>query len=224
MRLITILSIIAVFQGCIGDDILEDRVDPTIQILSNFISLPQDTSIQLEYRYLDYVGRERNINPLWSTSNEEIISVDQLGKITTHEKGIATITASYITLEENIELQSSITIEVDEKVEVNPTVKSGTIRTTSSYDLSGDFVINTTDDGILIEIADNYIASSSLPGLYLYLTNNPNTTKDALEVGRVQVFRGKHSYEVKGVNLNEYSHLLYFCKPFNVKVGDGAIN
>ncbi|MEM9549152.1 MAG: hypothetical protein AAGA77_24405, partial [Bacteroidota bacterium] len=63
-----------------------------------------------------------------------------------------------------------------------------------------------------------------LPGLYVYLTNNRNTTANALEIGAVEVFNGAHTYTVEDVGINDYKFLLYFCKPFNVKVGDGEIN
>jgi len=60
--------------------------------------------------------------------------------------------------------------------------------------------------------------------LYVYLTNNPSTTAGALEIGKVTVFEGTHIYTIEGdIPLNQYNYLLYFCKPFNVKVGDGEI-
>ena len=45
-----------------------------------------------------------------------------------------------------------------------------------------------------------------------------------LEIGAVEVFKGAHSYILEGdIPLNQYDYLLYYCKPFNVKVGDGPI-
>ena len=73
------------------------------------------------------------------------------------------------------------------------------------------------------EFGDDYQASTSLPGLYVYLTNNPATANNAFEIGRVEIFNGAHSYRISGVGLNEYDYLLYWCKPFSVKVGDGEI-
>jgi len=99
----------------------------------------------------------------------------------------------------------------------------GTIRTTSSYKLEGDFTLKEEDGKLIIDIADNYEASDALPGLYIYLTNNPNTNTGAVEIGAVDIFKGAHTYEVTGVNINDFDYLLYFCKPFGVKVGDGEI-
>ena len=41
----------------------------------------------------------------------------------------------------------------------------------------------------------------------------------------VQVFDGAHEYALPaGIGLLDYDYLLYYCKPFGVKVGDGAID
>jgi len=77
---------------------------------------------------------------------------------------------------------------------------------------------------LVLNIAGNWLASSNLPGLFVYLTNNPNTLNGAFEISEVTVFEGAHSFDVPaGADLNTYNHLLYFCKPFGVKVGDGEI-
>ena len=101
--------------------------------------------------------------------------------------------------------------------------KAGSIRTTSSYLLEGDFTITQSEGNLVIQFASNYKASRSLPGLYVYLSNNPNSTSDAKEIGAVTVFEGVHSYTVPGIGLEDYTYLLYYCKPFRVKVGDGKI-
>ena len=112
----------------------------------------------------------------------------------------------------------------EETIEVEPTqAKSGQITTTSSYALSGDFSLTAENNDLVLAFDENYNASTALPGLYIYLTNNPSTISGALEIGKVQTFSGVHSYTIPNVDINEYSHVLYFCKPFNVKVGDGEI-
>jgi hypothetical protein len=102
-------------------------------------------------------------------------------------------------------------------------MRNGVIETTSFYTLTGTFEITETDTGIRIDIGEDYEASESLPGLYIYLGNNPNSIGNAVEIQGVQVFAGAHSYEVEGVGINDYDFLLYWCKPFGVKVGDGKI-
>ena len=207
--------------GCIGDDIILDEVDPVIRVTSSVQSLKKDTTFQFEFNYFDNAGRSQDVTAIWSSSDDEIISITESGLATAVAKGVATISVEYS--EGEITVNDQIEVEVTEETVIVVEQKEGTIRTTSSYRLEGDFVITKTDDGITIEIADNYSASTALPGLYVYLTNNPASTADALNLGKVAVFQGAHTYEVADVGLNDYSHILYFCKPFNVKVGDGEI-
>ena len=106
-----------------------------------------------------------------------------------------------------------------------PQEKSGTIATTSSYVLSGTFTLSELENSgdLRLSINDDYVADTALPGLYLYLTNNPSSIANALELGPVTVFNGAHQYTISDTGINDYSHLLYWCKPFTVKVGDGEI-
>lgn len=60
----------------------------------------------------------------------------------------------------------------------------------------------------------------------MYLTNNPNSIANAYEIGEVTIFDGAHSFELDAneVGLTDFDFVLYFCKPFNVKVGDGQFD
>ena len=80
--------------------------------------------------------------------------------------------------------------------------------------------IPNTNDLELI-ISENYKASERLPGLYLYFTNNINTVANAKEIQKVTVFKGTHTYIIKNTGINDFTHLLYWCKPFGVDVGNG---
>lgn len=112
----------------------------------------------------------------------------------------------------------------DDGIEVVPQFYEGQIHTTSGYALSGNFRYEHNGIQIILSLEDNYNASSSLPGLYLYLTNNPNSPEDGYEVGAVTVFSGAHSYTLPAsIGLMDYKYLLYWCKPFRVKVGEAQI-
>lgn len=91
--------------------------------------------------------------------------------------------------------------------------------------LKGGFIIteipNTND--LELKIDDTYETSDRLPGLYLYLTNNINSIANAKEIQAVTVFEGAHSYILKDTGINDFTHLLYWCKPFGVVVGNGEI-
>ncbi|MFK7806306.1 MAG: hypothetical protein AB8F74_00765 [Saprospiraceae bacterium] len=221
--LFPILSLVF-FASCIGEDIIQDEVEPTIRIQNPLDTLAINTSYQFEYRYLNNVGREETVPVNWTSSNPSIVSIDQDGLAIALESGTVDIGVSYDSDSQTISDVSTLNVGM-ETVITESENRTGTVNTTSSYALSGDFVLEKNDSDELVLTFDNdYEASTALPGLYIYLTNNPNTTEEALEIGAVTVFSGAHDYNLgTDIDLFEYSHVLYFCKPFNVKVGDGAI-
>ena len=163
----------------------------------------------------------------WETSDASTLSIDENGRLMALEIGQAEIA---LILEENNELMDKITVEAADETVVVPSgsdgdTKSGTIESTSSYKLEGNFQIANVSGGVEISVAGNYVATEALPGLYVYLSNNPSTVDGALEIGAVTVFSGAHTYTVteNSLNVDTYAYLLYFCKPFNVKVGHGEI-
>ncbi len=211
------------FTSCIQDDVIFDTVEETVRITSSVDTLAVGDTYQFEARFTNNIGQTENRTVEWLSSNPSILSINELGEATGQQKGQVEVIASVNM--DNIRLISdttSVTV-AEETVESGNNEKSGTIRTTSSYVLEGTFKITQEDEDLRIEIAGDYRASSSLPGLYLYLTNNPNTISNAKEIAAVQVFSGAHSYTVSDTDIEDYTYLLYYCKPFRVKVGDGKI-
>ena len=91
--------------------------------------------------------------------------------------------------------------------------------------LAGDFTLTDDNGDLTLSLAENYVASSNLPGLYVYLSNNPNSSANAYEIGAVTVFNGAHTYDLPDtIGIYDYQYLLYYCKPFSAKVGVGTIN
>lgn len=105
-----------------------------------------------------------------------------------------------------------------------PQFYEGEIISTSSYILEGNFRYEHNGTQITLSLDENYRASTSLPGLYLYLGNNPNTVNGAIEIAKVTVFNGAHEYILPpSIELADYKYLIYWCKPFSVPVGEGTI-
>jgi len=150
-----------------------------------------------------------------------VLTIDNSGLATAVSAGTTSVTGEVESDGITVRDEVNVIVGAETVVVVVPESRSGVIRTTSSYRMTGDFVVSEIPGGVRIDIAENYQASTALPGLFVYLTNNPNTTNGALEIGAVRTFRGAHFYEVQGVTIDQFDHLLYFCKPFNVKVGDG---
>ena len=215
------IPILILTSGCIGDDIIQDTVDPEIRIQNQIDSLTTGNMHQFEAIYLNNVGLEEEVNFSWSSSDATVLEIDDTGLADALAPGITTVRAEAANISEAFQ----VIVSEEEVTNTGGNMsRTGTIRTTSSYVLEGTFSLSTIGTDLILQIDENYQASSTLPGLYLYLTNNPNTTNGAFEIGEVETFTGAHSYDISGVELNEFSHLLYYCKPFGVKVGDGAFD
>ncbi|MFK7908760.1 MAG: hypothetical protein AB8B69_26765 [Chitinophagales bacterium] len=212
---------VLLFSACIKDDFIMDTVDSVLRITSTVDTIALESSFQFEFMYLNNVGQSEAVNAEWQSSNPDIISINNSGLAQGLQIGTSTISVEYS--DGNNLLKDSMEVNVGENTTISTSTKMGSIATTSTYKLTGDFTISEDGDDLLITFDSNYEASTALPGLYVYLTNNPNTTANAFEIGAVQIFSGMHEYRISGVNINDYSHLLYFCKPFTVKVGDGEI-
>lgn len=216
------LMLITVWSGCIKDDYVDDEVDPVLRITTIADTIAVGDSFQFEAMYLNNVGKEESVPVLWSSSQPDIISIDMnTGLSEALQVGTSVIAVEYN--DGSKVLRDEIEVNAGSSTVVQPGEKSGTVHTTSSYALTGDFTLKTDGDNLILEFANNYNASTALPGLYVYLSNNNTTTANALEIAKVEVFSGAHSYMIPNVGINDYSYVLYFCKPFNVKVGDGEI-
>lgn len=209
--------------SCVQDDFVDDFVEPELRLITNLQSLKIDESFQLDYIYLNNIGQAEEVDVLWTSSDESIVSVTETGLITALEPGMVIINIE--ALVDEVILTDEVLLEVTETETVVEEVISleGTIVTTSSYILTGDFTLTETVSGVELLIADNYRASSALPGLFIYLSNNRNSIANALEISEVRVFNGAHQYDIPGVGINDFSHIVYFCKPFNVKVGEAEL-
>ena len=215
------ISILLAFTSCVGDDFLEDFVGQSLRITSTIDSLEINTTFQFEKMYLNNIGQEEIANVIWNSSNTDIIEIDQNGLATAKQKGTATISIEFETDTET--LKDEVIVVVGETTVITQNRIEGRVETTTFYDLAGDFVYYEDGDKILLEFGEDYIASNRLPGLYVYLSNNKSSIAGAFEIGKVTTFRGAHTYELEGIGFNDYKHIVYFCKPFNVKVGDGTI-
>ena len=221
--MILIFGLLAL-NGCIGDDIIEDRVDPVVRISNAIDTLKNGTSYQFEATFFDQVGKEEMIDLNWSSSDEHIISISASGVAMALQTGNALISVEGLA-PSGEEVSDEVLVEVGEETIVSITERTGTLETASTYELTGDFILKEEGGVLKLSFGDNYEASTALPGLHVYLTNNPTTISGAYEIGAVSDFSGTHSYDLpNSIGLMDYQYVLYFCKPFNVKVGDGQFN
>ena len=213
--------------SCVKTDLVNDRVDPKLFISNPLSSLKEGDIYPFEVNYFNYVGKEiENPNVQWTSSNESVLTITEDGVATGVSGGMSTVTATLTTEEEAITIINTNNVIVSsDETEVDPVKFEGTIVTTSSYQLEGSYVLEVQDNDVLrLSLGDDYKASTSLPGLYIYLGNNPSSIADAYEIGAVTTFQGAHFYDLpESIGLYDYSYILYWCKPFGVKVGEGQI-
>jgi hypothetical protein len=220
------LIVVVTINSCIGEDIINDEIAPEVRILNPIQSIAVSETHQYNARYFNNIGEEEETTISWSVLDQSIATITPNGLITGITTGETTVNA-FVTSSNGTVIEDSVVITITmDTVEQELIVKTGTIATTSSYTLTGDFTIEEIEnsDALLLSIQNNYQASTNLPGLYLYLTNNPNSINGALSLGPVTVFNGAHTYDIDTIGINDYTYLLYWCEPFGVKVGVGTIN
>lgn len=216
------LLLVALFlTGCIGDDLVFDEVDPELRITTSVDTLGINSDYQFKASYFNSVGLEEAVQVQWQSDDDSIISVSPEGRAFGMKLGTTMLHASY----DNGQtiLTASVSVTVGTSTISAPVQKSGMISTTSSYALTGSFTLTENGEDLVLEFAEDYNASTALPGLYVYLSNNANTNAGAYEIGAVEIFGGQHTYLIDNTGINDYTYVLYYCKPFNVKVGDGEI-
>jgi hypothetical protein len=220
-----LLSLLSLFSACIGDDIIEDSIPERLSINNAIDSLQINTSYTVTATFFNNIGQVTSGTIDWVSTNETVATIDGEGKLSALTVGSTAIIASVV-LADNSRVEDQFELIVSQAPVEDPdepAERSGTAESTSSYVLEGDFILRQDGDNLIIEFADNYVASDGLPGFYLYLTNNPNTINNALEVSPIDILEGAHSYLVPGVDIQAYDYLLFYCKPFSVKVGEGVI-
>lgn len=227
----TILLVVCLLTlfSCVKTDLINDRVDPKIFISNPLLELKKGGAThQFEVNYFNYVGKEiENPNVSWSSSDSSVLAITEDGLATGVDFGTATVTATLTTSEENLTITNSDIVTVSSATLTESIEFLGTIITTSNYELKGSYTLKVHEDEnnvLRLSLGEDYKASTSLPGLYIYLGNNPNSVADAYEIGLVTVFEGAHFYDLPStISIYDYSYILYWCKPFGVKVGEGQI-
>ncbi len=115
-------------------------------------------------------------------------------------------------------------VDTDDSTEVYRGEFSGI----GNYDVEGTVTLYKNTAGeLIVEFADDF-KSSNGPGVYIYLTNSPESVGGGVELGAIKSNSGSQKYNVSMINssveINTYSHVLVHCKPFNVPFGYAALN
>ncbi|RLD19769.1 MAG: hypothetical protein DRI71_11360 [Bacteroidetes bacterium] len=218
-----VLGIILSLYACIGDDFVEDFVMPRIEVSNPIDSLKLGDSYQYKYRYFNNVGVvDSTIEVSWNSLTPSLLDITDQGLATSLLEGNAQVVLSSLSNPVAYDTIYVITNNFGTSGPDLPSERNGVIKSTSNYLLEGDVQIVNQDSQFILKLGENFMATSALPGLVVYLTNNPSTTNGALEVSPITQFTGAQEFLLPDVtDINEYDYVLFFCKPFAVKVGDG---
>ena len=216
------LAAALVLTACIGTDFIDNSQPRELRLVALPDTAALGDTVALAATYFNEVGIEEALAVEWSSADAAVFRIAGDG-----QRGIAvaagttTVTAEVSAGGETV--AESFPVHVGAETVAAVQAYGGRAATTSSYPLSGDFTLTEEGGDLVLAFGDDYTADTRLPGLYVYLTNNPSTNVGAREIAKVTTFSGAHSYRIPGAAATDYSHVLYFCKPFSVKVGDGAI-
>lgn len=224
---IAILLFSLVFYSCIQEDIIDDSVPEEVRITNDISTLKIGKTVDFEATYFNNVGEIENRSLSWESSNTDVLSIDaSTSKGTAKAEGTASITVIVNGILGVLTDTKIITVTKDDTMVAN--VKKGTFTPTSSYKSAGDFEITGTTNGIKIELASNYVADTSLPGFALYLSNNPNSLANALQIDAYDDTNGAHytgafTYTIENIGVNDYTYLVQWCRPFSILTGKAEI-
>lgn len=225
---LTLIFCSLTLSSCIQEDIIDDSVPEEVRIISSFTTLKVGEMATLNASFFNNIGEIEDNSFIWFSSNATVLSIDPATSIiTANAEGTSIISVKAIG--KTGELTDSQVIEVvaDNSNSID-TPKKGTFSKTTSYKAAGDFEITKTSNGIKIDLASNYVADTSLPGFALFLTNNPNSLANALQIDAYDDADGAHytgafTYNIENVGLNDYKYLVQWCRPFSILTGKAEI-
>ena len=217
-KLTTFLLLAVILSGCIGTDIVDDKVPPRVSIKNPIDSLKIGETYQFTATYYNESGVEAPAVINWSSTNSQVVSISNDGLASALQIGSTQIVADFQGASDTLLLATNESITVEPE-----NTRSATLMTVSSYPLSGKVFLEQGEGAsVTLRFSDDFNTTSALPGLYVYLSNNVNSKENAYEVGAVVQFTGAQQYILpETITLSEYDFVLFYCKPFNVSVGNG---
>lgn len=152
----------------------------------------------------------------WSSSNEDVASVDENGLVTGIADGSVRISAT----------AAGVTGFVDLFIgDASSLSRTGQFEGLNGYRASGEATLMVNDSGNLSLILSDDFSAQDGPGLYFYLSNSRNSVSGGVEIGAARSLNGADTYEVPdGVELGAFNHVVLYCKPFGVGFGTAQLD
>jgi hypothetical protein len=101
--------------------------------------------------------------------------------------------------------------------------RTATLQGLNGYDVTGNAVLSASATGSLqLQLSEEFSVQNG-PGLYLYLSNNRSNINGGVEIAPLRSNRGSDLYQIPStVELEDFNHVLVWCRPFGVGFGTGA--
>lgn len=215
--LIYSLVLTSAFTCCVGVDVANIELLPQRLEITDYPSqLKIGESYQLKAIKIDSVGSPHMVNPIWTSSDETIASVD--GQIVNGiAEGIIQLQARYNDLTTTVEIM----VTQNETLSGNLLERTGILMGRSGYDITGGFRIFKDGDldKVYLEFTDAMI-DDNVPGPYYYLSNTTNSVTGGIMLGVAE--DGDSIWELPSdVSVNTYNVVIVWCQPFGVTLGFG---
>ena len=189
------------------------------QVTSLVISTPSNALLVGETIQLTALASNANGDPInppsitWQSSNTALLTVDASGLATANDVGTVQVSAIVDGVTSNI---LTFSINPDQ----NNMSRSGNFVGVNGYRVTGDATIQSENGVVSLDFASNFSTSNG-PGLYVYLSNQPNSINGGFEVGALKNTSGAQTYSLPAsVEVNDFNFVLIFCKPFRLPFGN----
>lgn len=213
-------ALILLLTGCIGTDILEEEfAEPELRITSSFTAIEVGGQAQFEAIYFNDLGEIESVDLTWFSSDDNIISIDNTGLASALQSGMVLLNV----VGQN--LKDSVMVEAGSQTISQPTERNGSLQGRSNYVITGTISLRQSQDGSLDLYFGNDFQASNGPGLYVYLSNAPNSVTGAVEIGPLKANSGAQQYNIPSqVTINMFDFVVIYCKPFGVPFGFGEFD
>lgn len=206
--------------SCIGTDYVDEVMVPEeVSIVASVDSLKVGESFQFVADYFNDFGQKEDVLVQWSSSDANVLSIDNSGLATALTPGDVLIRASFGSAADTVMLNSGAVTSVVENE------RSGVFMGRSDYSVEGPFVLRDLDDKLELTFESGFRASNG-PGLFVYLSNEITSVTGGIELGALKSNSGMQTYDIDKslAQLDSYRYVLIYCKPFGVTFGYGEFS
>ncbi|MFY0605332.1 MAG: DM13 domain-containing protein [Cyclobacteriaceae bacterium] len=156
--------------------------------------------------------------PTWNSSDESILTVDNVGLVMAVSDGMADITA---TIDDVVSQPYPII--------VGKVARVGIFMDANGYSTSGMVTLSEDDSGdLILELHDDFKTSFAV-GTFLYLANSTSgsvVASQGLEVSEI-TGNGGATYNLtqikSDISIDDYQYVISLCKPFTITFGSAEL-